>query len=427
MPQGLPRKIRIAFILQVVVVSLAVVLGGYVVSAVIKLGYVQSASHAEADNFFARRAGDPGYPVPQGRYVEGWFVPAGVGNDGVPAEVAALPPGYHELHAAGQLVRIERRPSGTLYLVYDRSRLDALLYNFAVLPIVLGLLAVFAVSWLTYRASKRLIAPVNWLAREVARWDPRQPDVGALAPENLPPDIGSGEAQQLAKALHVLGRRVEAFVARERDFTRDASHELRTPLTVIRVASDLLLAEPDMSPRALRSLQRIQHAGRDMEAVIDAFLILAREAEIEPLSEDFPVRAVVDEAVDKARPLLADKPVDLRVVANGAPHLHAPPRVLGLMLDNLLANACAFTEAGAIEVRIEPDRVVVHDSGIGMAADILARAFDPFYRADPTNPDGKGMGLGLSIVRRLGERVGWPVSLDSTPGRGTSATILFAR
>ena len=66
----------------------------------------------------------------------------------------------------------------------------------------------------------------------------------------------------------------EAFVARERNFTRDASHELRTPLTVIRVASDLMQSDPDLPERAHRSLARIQRAGRDMEAVIDAFLLL---------------------------------------------------------------------------------------------------------------------------------------------------------
>jgi signal transduction histidine kinase len=97
--------------------------------------------------------------------------------------------------------------------------------------------------------------------------------------------------------------------------------------------------------------------------------------------------------------------------------------VLGVMIGNLLANACTFTEQGRIDVRIEPDRVVVHDSGIGMSPDTLQRVYEPFYRADPANPATKGMGL--SIVRRLGERFGWPVSLESAPGIGTTATIRF--
>lgn len=423
MPQGLPRKVRIAFLLQVVTVSLAVVACGWLIAAVIKHGYVQSASQAEADDFFAMRGNDPTFPVPQSYYIDGWFVPAGVGTDGVPDRLAALPPGYHELSEA-EVVRVDRRETGTLYLAYDRDRVDTLLYSFAVLPVAVALLAVFAVSWLTYRVSRRLVAPVNWLAREVARWDPRHPDVGALAPENLPPDIGSGEAQQLARALHVLGRRVEALVARERNFTRDASHELRTPLTVIRMGSDLLLADETQPPRARRSLERIQRAGRDMEAVIDAFLILAREAEVEPLSTNFAVADVVAEQVERVRQALGRKPVEVRVVEEAAPALHAPPQVLHVMLGNLLDNAVAHTDAGVIEVRIERDRLVVRDTGEGMSEEQLQRSFDPFYR--PSGDIGTpGSGIGLSIVQRLGDRFDWPVSLESRPGRGTVATIEF--
>jgi signal transduction histidine kinase len=423
MPQGLPRKIRIAFILQVVMVSLAVLACGWVVSTVIRQGFVQRISQAEAEDFFARREIVAGYPVPHSRNVEGWFVPAGASPAGVPDGIAALPAGFHDLEKHARAVRVDRRPAGTLYLAYDRANIDGLLYSFAVLPIVLALVAVLLVSWLTYGVSKRLVAPVNWLAREVASWDPRRPDIGALSPERLPADIGSGEARQLANALHALGQRVEAFVTRERNFTRDASHELRTPLTVIRVAADLLEAETALSPRGLRSLQRIQRASRDMETVIDAFLILARENEVAVQGEEFAVSDVVAEEVDKVQPLLEGKPVNLRVVENARPLLHAPARALGLMLGNLLNNAVQYTDHGDIEVRIEADRLSVRDTGIGMTPETLEHAFDPFYRA---RIDGGGMGLGLSVVRRLGERFGWPVTLQSAPGTGTLATILFA-
>jgi signal transduction histidine kinase len=93
------------------------------------------------------------------------------------------------------------------------------------------------------------------------------------------------------------------------------------------------------------------------------------------------------------------------------------------MLRNLLSNASTFTERGRIEVRIEPDRVAVADTGIGMSADVMQRVFDPFYRAEPDRNSGKGMGL--SIVRRLGERFGWPIGIESTPGQGTVVSIRF--
>jgi signal transduction histidine kinase len=192
---------------------------------------------------------------------------------------------------------------------------------------------------------------------------------------------------------------------------------------VIRVATDLMLADPQTSSQAQRSLVRVQRAGRDMEAVIEAFLILAREAEIEPQSEEFDVADVVHHEVERVRPLLAGRPVKLQVIDEARPKLYAPPNVLNVMLGNLLSNATRFTDEGLIEVKVCRNRLDIRDTGIGMSPEALARVFDPFYRVDPGRQEGKGMGL--SIVRRLGDRFGWPVSLQSTPGKGTTATIRF--
>jgi len=288
--------------------------------------------------------------------------------------------------------------------------------------LLLALLAICAVSWFSYRRAKRLVLPVNLLARDVSVWDPLHPAAHTIGAD-LTSD-GVSEVQQLGSALRGLAARTQQFVQRERDFTRDASHELRTPLTVLRVASDLMSSDPDLPERLQRSLQRIQRAGQDMEAVIDAFLILARDNDIAPIAEEFEVRDVVYEAVAKAREYLRGKRVGMDVTENATPRLHASPRVLGVMLDNLLSNACIFTEEGQIEVRIDADRIVVRDTGIGMTAETLQRVYDPFYRADQFGASGKGMGL--SIVRRLGERFGWPVTLESIPDVGTAATIRFS-
>ena len=171
-----------------------------------------------------------------------------------------------------------------------------------------GIAAIHLFSWFTYRTTRRLVAPVSWLAEEVSRWDPDAADPGSLIPERIPGEVGR-EVDQLSNALTTLSARVQAFVQRERDFTRDASHELRTPLTVIRVASDMLLADDAIPQRSHRSLQRIHRATRDMEAVIDAFLILAREDDIAVQGEDFDVHDVVMEEVEKVQPLLQGKPV----------------------------------------------------------------------------------------------------------------------
>lgn len=422
MPQGLPRKIRIAFIVQVALASLAIVLGVFLISVVIRQSLINTALQEEAAHFWDLYGASEAQPPPNTYNMRGYLVLRGRSNLLLPENLRALRPGFHELKDDGLLVLVDEKPVGRLYLVFLRSQATRLAFYFGTLPIILILVTIYFVSWLTYRASKRLISPVTWLARQVTQWDPRHPDVSKLAPDKLASDV-QGEARQLASALHGLAHRVAAHVARERDFTRDASHELRTPLTVIRVATDIAMAD-ESTPRVARSLQRIQRAGRDMEAVIDAFLILAREADVEPQSEDFDLADIVLDEADNARALLIGKHVDLEVTCNAKPRLHAPPRVMQVVVGNLLRNACSYTDEGRIDVVLEQDRIIVHDTGIGMSEDSMSRAFEPFYRADPSRPQGTG--LGLSIVRRLCGRFGWRVELESTLGRGTRATIRFA-
>lgn len=422
MPQGLSRKIRIAFILQAVMIGLAIVLSVYLISAVVKQSLVNTVLQEEADHYWSLYEASEAQPPPNTYSLRGYLVLRGRSNLLLPENLRALAPGFHELKSDDMLVLVDERAPGRLYLVFLRSQAERLAFWFGTVPVVTALVAIYVVSWLTYRASKRLVSPVSWLARQVAHWDPRRPDTNALAPERLPGEV-QGETRQLAAALHRLGERVSAHIARERNFTRDASHELRTPLTVIRMASDMALSE-DSPPRVSRALQRIQRAGRDMEAVIDAFLILAREAEVEPQSEEFDLAELVEYEAENARPLLLGKPVELEVDCRARPRLLAPPRVMHVLVGNLLRNACSYTDHGRIEVIVEADCVRVRDTGIGMSAESLQRAFEPFFRADESRPHGTG--LGLSIVSRLCERFGWKVQLESELGQGTTATIRFA-
>jgi signal transduction histidine kinase len=424
MPQGLPRKIKLAFIGQALVATLVISLGILLGGIAVRQTLLHSLLKSEAAAFWEGYGRDATYPLPCSRTLRTYLTAPGGGGLPLPDTLrdASFGPGLHAFTAGEKVVFVDPAPQGTLYLVYDPSLVERAVSWTAAVTLLLALLVMYLTSWLTYRTSKHLVAPVSWLANVVSRWDPRQPDPAALAPDHLPAESVT-EVRRLAHALRGLARRVADFVQRERDFTRDASHELRTPLTVIRVATDLLIAEPELSQRHQRSLARVQRAARDMEAVIDAFLVLARESEVEPQSERLPVRDIVEKEVERARPLLQGRPVELKVIDEGVPELFAPRHVLNVMVGNLLSNATRYTERGEIVVVLRPDSIEVRDSGIGMAPEAVAKAFDPFFRVDPEQLEGKG--IGLSIVRRLGERFGWPVTLTSTPDEGTVAVIHF--
>ena len=422
---GLRRKIWVAFILQAAAISFAAVLGVYGASAVLKHVLIQRALQEEAAHYWQRLQADPQAQVPDTYNMTGFLVPAGGRRDALPAPLQPLPVGFHSLPRAqgGSLVLVEKDGNGhLLYLLFKQEQVDSLAFWFGMAPLAIVLVVIYIIAWSTYRTSRRAVSPVIWLAGQVQRWDPKKPEASALRPENLPLDV-EGETLVLASSLHDFASRIESFVERERDFTRDASHELRTPLTVIRVAGDMMASDEGLTPMSRRALRRIQGAGRDMEALIEAFLILAREGDTGLPDDDFAVSDVVAEEVEKARVLLAGKPVQLELVQQADFQLHAPARVLSVLLSNLLRNACHYTDQGRVTVTLRHGSIAVADTGVGMSADELARVFEPFYRAGERNKDGQG--IGLSIVQRLSQRYGWPVRLESEPGRGTVATLSF--
>ena len=423
MPYGLSRKMRLAFLLQAGVLVLTVLVGVYLSITLINYGLVKNTLRKEADYFWSLHATSTAQPPPNTHTIRGYLLPTGYSPLSLPENLRGLTPGFHDLKDDDQLVLVDQREEGRLYLAFQRSQALTLWLWFGIVPMLGLLLAMYAVIFVTYRTSKRLVSPVTWLARQVQQWDPRRPESSVLSPQQLPADM-QGDARQLALALHALAERTGEHVARERNFTRDASHELRTPLTVIRVASDIALAEPALSPKLERSLRRIQRAGRDMEAVTEAFLILARAEAVMPQSEEVDVAEIVAYELEQAQLLLADKPVSLSARHDARLILHAPPRVLHVVIGNLLRNACRYTNRGQIEAVGGGDSVTILDTGIGMNEEALKRAFEPFFRAEPERLQGSG--LGLSIVARLCARLGWKVELRSEPGHGTAATIRFA-
>ncbi|HEY4581534.1 MAG TPA: HAMP domain-containing sensor histidine kinase [Lysobacter sp.] len=421
MPHGLPRKIKVTFIIQALVASLVMALGIACTQFGVRQVLLRDRLADEAQVAWSEVGSTP--TLPYTSRMATYFVPAGGAREGLPAHLRSLGPGYRIPWWGGPAVIVDRRPAGTVYVSFNPGFVDDIVFWTGGLSLLLALLVTYLSAWLTYRTSRRMVAPVSWLAGAVARWDPLAPDAGTLSPQNLPVDSGL-EVRRLAHALRGMAGRVGEFLDRERRFTRDASHELRTPLTVIRVAADIMAADPGIPERSRRAVGRIQRAGHDMQAVIDAFFILARDAEIDAESERFDVHEVVDEEVALARRLVGDRPVEIAVRDEGGGAVDAPRRVLSLMVGNLLSNAVRFTERGRVDVVIAADRIEVRDTGVGMSQETLSKAFDPFYRHD-RDGGGEGMGIGLSIVRRLGERFGWPVELESAPGDGTVATIRF--
>ena len=418
---GLRKKFWTAFVLQTAAICFAAVIGVYGASVVIKDVLIKQALQDEARHFWRLYENDPSVQVPDTFNMKAYLLdmrdaPA------LPALYRDLGNGYHSLDKrhGGELIWVETRGRQKLVLVFKQEQVDALAFWFGVVPLALLLVVVYVMVLLSYRTSKRLVSPVIWLANEVRGWDPKQPDVSALAPQKLPADM-DGEAMVLSAALRDLGRRIGQFLERERNFTSNASHELRTPLTVIRVATDMIAAETCLSPTAQRSVARIQKASREMESLIEGFLLLAREDDLGHAEHPYWISEAVGDEVEKAQMLLRGKPVTLSTAVEGDFRIDVPYYVCSIVIGNLIRNACHYTDAGRIEVVVGQGQVQVRDTGIGMDAAQLARVFDLFYRGENGNTAGKG--IGMTLVKRFCDRFGWRIELASTPGEGTVATL----
>lgn len=421
---GIRRKIRAVFVLQLTAISLATLVGVYVAGVFVEDRMMRRALRDEARYALQRLRVQPDAALPDTNNLRGYLLGDQAPRDGTPADLLAFPPGFHGRAANGrdELVYVVDGEAGRLALVFNRGGLHASALVFGAVLLALVLLIIYLSTWITYRASRRAVTPIAALARVVRDWDPKKPDLRALDVD-LQPDNLDHDAEALAVALRTLGRRIEAFVERERNFTRDASHELRSPLTVIKVAADVLADDEDLPAFAHRSIGRIRTATRDMEALIEAFLILARESDTGLPEDDFQVDELVVDELEFVRPLVEDKPVELVLRREGSFRLHASSRVLSVMLGNLLRNACHFTDRGHVAVTIGNDFVRVEDTGVGISDENLAKVFTPYFSAG-THPRG-GHGVGLTIVKRLSDRFGWPLQLDSVLGKGTVATIRF--
>jgi two-component system OmpR family sensor kinase len=251
------------------------------------------------------------------------------------------------------------------------------------------------------------------------------------------PDVVPGtEAGELGTALNTMLGRIEgAFAergraeARLRQFVADASHELRTPVTTIRGYAELYrtggLREPGELDSAMR---RTEAEAVRMGNLVEDLLLLARLDQGRPLQrEPVDLDALARDAVRDAGAVDPDHPV--RAAVAGGVVVPGDADRLRQVVSNLLGNARVHTPPGTpVEVRTfrEGDRAVleVADEGPGMTPDVVERAFERFYRADPARSRHQGgTGLGLAIVRATVDAHGGTVAIRSAPGRGTTVRV----
>lgn len=311
---------------------------------------------------------------------------------------------------------VRKTPDAWFFLAYDMTRASRgdSQFNRAIFGSV-GLFSLFSllVGWW---AASRVMSPVTELAQRLRR------SGRSAEPEALASHFAEDEVGELAKALDDYAERLTDVVKRDREFNADVSHELRTPLAVIRGASELLLAKPDMDDKTRARLQRVQRAEQQCTDLISALLLLSRNERGHGAAD---VGRLAEQLLDAHRTQLGGKPLTLRMEgAVGQVVVDAPDAAVTVALSNLIGNAVKYTQRGEVVVRLSDNAVDVIDSGPGLSAEDAARLFERGYRGSHAEHT-QGGGIGLSIVRRLCALYGWRVRVVPGQERGVIATLTF--
>src|SRR4051794_7505508 len=363
---------------------------------------------------------------------------SGSADQGEPVLPATLPAGESaftvDARGGGPGFRVLAVPvdlRGTLVLAAPLDDVAATLRQLVVIELVVSLLVVAAMAGAGWWLVRVGLLPLTRIGETAA----------AIGAGDLSRRVNTGadprtEVGRLASALNaMLGQLEAAFAARTaserrlRRFVGDASHELRTPLTAVQAYAELFERGARERPQDLaRAMAGIQRESQRMGELVDELLLLARLDQGRPLERArVDLAAVVREAVDAARAVEPSRP--FAVVAPDRLEVVGDQTRLRQVLDNLLGNVRSHTPTEA-PARVRLSRrggaavIEVADSGPGLSAEAAARAFERFYRADPSRSrDRGGSGLGLAIVAAIAGAHGGRASVESRPGEGARFVV----
>ncbi|GAB2746240.1 HAMP domain-containing protein [Streptomyces bullii] len=269
-----------------------------------------------------------------------------------------------------------------------------------------------------------------------------------LVAQNRDIEAKNLQIEQARQELETRAQQLSLASKYKSEFLANMSHELRTPLNSLLILAQLLAQNPsrNLTPKQVEYAQIIHSAGSDLLQLINDILDLSKveAGKMDVAPERVALRQLIEYVEATFRPMTTQKGLDFTVTtAPGAPaDLLTDDSRLRQVLRNLLSNAVKFTETGGVELSIEPapDEEVpegvirggavvafrVKDTGVGIQEQHLETIFGAFQQADgTTSRKYGGTGLGLSITREIAQLLGGAVTVDSTPGQGSTFTLFL--
>lgn len=333
----------------------------------------------------------------------------------IPPEYAGVPTGYSEFVGAKSSFLFKRVTDDghTLLLVFDQTAFEETEQDFQDIVLLSFCLVVLVSAAASFWLGRLVVNPIRRLSRKVSAL------MHAKTYQPMSIEFADDEVGRLARACDRTMERLFEAIERERAFTADVSHELRTPLTVIQTSAECLELG-DLNDRQRAHLDRIFRVVEGMKDLLEIFLALARQSQTENGMTD-EVTPVLERAVEVWEPEAKIKGLSLALCSEGKVPGAYSPVLLGVVVTNLVKNAVTYTEHGEVVITETDEGFSVRDTGLGISEEEQKRIYEKFFRGT-SSAGHEGSGVGLSVVKRIADRCGWRVNLESSQ-KGTCFTV----
>jgi HAMP domain-containing protein len=359
----------------------------------------------QARDYVERLRYEPGLALPRTPGLRGYRRDA-AGSD-IPPELAALPPGTHEIegHAAGEHALVIDDAQGRLVFVIHLGVIETREQYLVLFSLVVVLAGTALSAWLGWLLAARAIRPVRRLAEAVEALPVR-----AVA-TRLAADGGSDEVGRLAQSIDAYQARLVEADAAERAFFADASHELRTPISVVLGVTEVLLDEP-AEPARLRRLQRLERGVLELADLAHMLFGLARRSAY--VAEPVELAGLLQDCAALLRASAGTAALAVEVQAEGRANL--PQAEFLMLLRALLRRLLPAVAAGRLQLRARDGEIHLEYFPVMENASGATLATSP--RSDRS--------LGLTLLGRFAAHLGWQVE-ESTDQDAPRRITLSAR
>lgn len=312
-----------------------------------------------------------------------------------------------------------------VFFLARQSQLD-LLRNYS----IIGICCLVVVGGTcVYFTSRKMLKPVDRVSSLATR----------ISSTNLKERINhqgpDDEVKRLADTFDDMLGRLETSFDAQKQFIQDASHELRTPIAIAQTNIEVLEMDNNVTVTDYKRLTEILKMSLErMSALSEKLLLLSEGVTDRSKWSKVDIQTLIDEvaAEFRAKAATAGLNLELSPTSEGI-FVEGDALRLKQALINLVDNAIKYNQpSGTVKISADTigDKVAlkVQDTGIGIASADQQRVFDRFYRVDKSRSRSQGgSGLGLAIVKKIAEEHGGTVSVESTPGAGSTFSITLQR